>query len=185
MWRYAQQNTSNLWGGIRGDMIATLLALLAGYVAFAFDPLKLRPNPHFGETGAVLIYFIGAIVLGYIFTFLGFGGYSAVFGKKVNLDLEFITKPPDPGNFRYLVLCINNKSVADLELCSVKLKKVSVKEGKWKPDERIGYEPLLWGSIMGERSGTKTIKKNNGEFSVVDILHTSNKNRGGRIYFTI
>ncbi len=106
--------------------------------------------------------------------------------NNIVLDLDFSTKPGRPIFGRYVGIYIHNKSASHIESCYIMLKEVRAINSKWKQNNRIGFDPLLWGSVMLDRNGKKTIERNNNpEKTVVDILHTSDNKTGGEIYFTI
>jgi len=110
---------------------------------------------------------------------------STINRSNISIDLDFSTKPGRPIFGRYMAMYIYNKSASDIESCFVILEDVKALKGNWKPDKRIKYDPLLWGSLMVNRNGLKTIKKNNRDDTLVDILHTSDNKAGGHIFFTI
>lgn len=183
MWQFAKQKTTDIWGGIRGDMIATLVVLLVAYLVSIYDFLNLKTHPSIGETGATLIYFGATLVVGYSLTRLWFVAYSLFFRYRIRIDIRVDTNPGRKVFGRYLGIFIRNKSIGELEHCFVVLKNVDAVKSKWKPPKVIvsGY-PLLWGSVIPPREGSKKIIRNKAV--IADILHTDDKTTGGRIYFT-
>ncbi len=185
MFKYAQEKTGELWGGIRGDMLVTLITLIAAYVASSYDWLRLRAKFDIGNEISIIVYFIFAGIALIAGTFFWHFLYSISTSWKIELDLEFSTKPGRKIFGRYLGMYIYNKSAANIESCSVILKDVKAVGKNWNPPEAINREDaLLWGSKMRDREGKKAIRRNNDDDTLVDILHTSDKQKGGRIYFT-
>lgn len=183
MWNFSKQKVSILWGGIRGDMIATLFALIVGFLASSLDPFYLKTTLGFDDYLSAIIYFILSLIVGYTLSFLWFALYSFIFGRKVKIELRFDTNPGRKVFGRYLGIFIRNKSMGDLDTCWVALKNVDAVKSKWKPPKAIisGY-PLLWGSAFFPREGSKKIGRRKA--IIVDVLHTDDRKTGGRIRFT-
>lgn len=185
MFKYAQEKTGDLWGGIRGDMLVTLVTLIAAYFASTYDWFGLKARFHVGSEFSLIIHFVLAGMLLMGGSFCAYLLYSAIMNRKISFDVEFSTKPGRNIFGRYLSMFIYNKSAANVESCWVILKNVETTKGDWNPPDAINRrDSLLWGSKMRDREGKKTIKKNNNKDTLVDILHTSDKEKGGRVYFT-
>ncbi len=176
MLKYAQEKTGELWGGIRGDMLVTLITLIAAYIASSYDWLRLKAKFNIGNEISIIIYFILAGIALIAGTFFWHFLYSIFLSRKIELDLEFSTKPGRKIFGRYLGMYIYNKSAANFESCSVILKDVKAVGKNWNPPEAINRgDALLWGSKMRDREGKKTIRRNNDDDTLVDILHTNRR----------
>ena len=149
MFKYAQEKTSELWGGTRGDMLVTLITLIAAYFASSFDWLGLKAKFHIGSEISMVIHFI---LLGTVLMLLTFSGhflYSMVMNHNIKIDVQFSTKPGRKIFGRYVSMYIYNRSAANFESCLVILKDVEAIEGNWSLPEAINrFDALLWGSKM-------------------------------------
>ncbi len=186
MFAYPKRKTSEFWEGIKWNVWVTLIALVASIVAALFNPYGWRENHPVYYGAYIVAVFIVTVFICVGVYFISHYMKGIVNRDKILFDLDFSTKPGRPIFGRYVAMCIHNRSAWDIESCYVMLKEVKAIKGKWKPSERIGFDPLLWGSVMLDRNGKKTIERNNDpEKTVVDILHTGDNKTGGRIYFTI
>lgn len=191
MLRFAGGKTKELFGGIWGDALITILAFVA---AFLVSRTKFLDDlgVHVDENIAVLSYFIIflAIVLTVYWLFNLAASYF--FGTRPPLELTLSTLPgrPEQGFGRYLTMYIDNKSLWDIDSSFVRLRDMSVVgAGTWRPpaDAIKRMDKFLWGTDMVkfsgmERAGNKGIKAQNHRDTIVDLLHTEAKSEGKLIY---
>ncbi len=192
MWQYARTKAKQLWFGVRADAMITIAAFVAAYVASRADWFQLTSRYPIDENLAIGIYFVVFVGLIIFMVFAYHILISAIFGAcGLSVELELRTSPGRKKYGRYLGIYIFNKSLGEMVSCWIKLKDVRAISGNWEPsaDAIKREDAFLWGSAMVqylsiERLGKKTVKRGNIDDTIVDLLHTGDNKKGGKVYFT-
>lgn len=191
MFRFASGKTKELFGGIWGDALITIVAFFAAFL-FSRSPLLARLGVRIEENLAVIFYFVIFLSIILFLYFVYNLGVSRFLGTYVPIELTLSTLPgrPEVGFGRYLTMYIDNKSWWDIDQCRVRLRNIStLGQNNWQPQKNaiLRNDAFLWGTAMArfsgmERTGSKGIRAGNNHDTLVDLLHTDANDDGQSFY---
>ncbi|MBN2500084.1 MAG: hypothetical protein JXB38_04895 [Anaerolineales bacterium] len=174
-----------------------VVGVIAALAASEFDTflLNLRHFALFQESNELVVgaYFLIILVIVFGSIWLIYFLRSLIWGKRVKLEMRLSTMPGRKGFGRYLVVYFRNVSNDDLKFFIARLINITAldEENEWKPKEDmiVRKDYFLWGTQMvrylaQERAGWKDISKNHFEEAVIDLLHTDDKKKKGKVRLT-